>query len=754
MKSCFFAALLLSTLLPAQELVISGRIRDANTHREIPSANVYVKELAVGTVSSSTGRFSLRIHDADPEMVVTFQHVAYDTLQMTVEEVLTSDDIEMQERVIALPMVQVETADDLLEIKKDLPQTISVIDAQAFEVSGYSDAGDLLRTDHSIQVDEDLSGKKTLSIRGGSPDEVVVMYNGVRMNNSLDNVFDISLIDLNSIEQFEVIKGSNTALYGPEAFSGVVNMVPRSRQDYNLGFQQRFGTYDSRDWGLNFYKGVGKFHATYDMKKASTTRNFSNVTVPDDKELENSSQFNSANISYYIAEDAGGRPISSASLTYVRSESDSRNDRDNETVNGTNQLISARFQGDGGRMKDVSATVAYQWSDETQMLRFFDIPTQESGFLQRGIESRSLQLSADKAFRMRAFQLLVGYQFRHTRLQFQDERLLKSQDLLTFRPVALDRQHHGIVAIGKLKSPTNSTFLNHLAFDISLRYDIVDEQQAYQGLSAQASGAFKDFAKFYPADSWNEGMVKFSTHLNGNNGVFAFNSFLNIGTNVKFPTLLQQISTRELLSAINEQPHLQPERIHSLELGVELGREVRQESGVFGWKISGNFFRNTYQNKFRSFLLPGTPLPVYDNVRSASINGFETRQSLFLFDKKMTFELGGSRYFFSDPETFPFKNDRKLIFDVRLNQAGYSLLFHAFREGDQVAQLRTQEGRFSTVTIPHQTNIDLHLSKSFELERYRLLLNASVHNLLDDKFELEGLQLRERRYSLTLSLQR
>ncbi len=165
-------------------------------------------------------------------MTVTFQHIGYDTLSLTLEKVLSTKTIEMQERVILIPMVEVESMEEQFEIEKDLPQTISILDAQTYDLHGYIDAGDLLRTDHSIQVDEELSGKKSVSIRGGNSDEVIVLYNGIKMNNTLDNVFDISLIDLTDLERLEVIKGSNTALYGPEAFTGVINVIPRSQQDY------------------------------------------------------------------------------------------------------------------------------------------------------------------------------------------------------------------------------------------------------------------------------------------------------------------------------------------------------------------------------------------------------------------------------------------------------------------------------------------------------------------------------------------
>ncbi len=217
--------------------------------------------------------------------------------------------------------------------------------------------------------------------------------------------------------------------------------------------------------------------------------------------------------------------------------------------------------------------------------------------------------------------------------------------------------------------------------------------------------------------------------------------------------MLQQISTRELLSSNPDVTlELKPEKNRSFELGLDVSRQVLN-SNIYGWQITANFFRNDYENKFRSFFLPGTPIAVYDNVPTAGITGFETKQRLFLFRKKVTFEVGASRYFFSDPATFPFKYDRKVTFNLRIAESGYAFQFFAFREGEQIAQIRNLNGGFSEVNIPSFSNFDIHFSKSFAINKTTLLFNASLRNIADDNFQLEGLILRDRRYYITLGVQ-
>ncbi len=746
-----FTSFLLLNSVFAQKIVLESKVRDSNTHRPISAVNIYVKDLNIGTVSNTAGRFEIEIVRPEPQMIVVFQHIAYDTLELTVEEVLSSDAIDMQERVVLAPVVEVEALENQLEFEKDLPQTVSVIDDRVFDLRGYIDAGDLLRTDHSIQVDEELSGKKTISIRGGNPEEVIVLYNGIKMNSALDNIYDISLIDLSDVDRFEVIKGSNTTLYGPEASSGVVNVVPRSQHNYNIRFQQQFGTYNSGNWGLHTYKKLGHFHGSYSLKRGKSQREFVNEP-PGQRLLENSSDHHTASLAYNFSETATGLPESSFGILYNRTETDFENERDSETLSNLNQMISGRFNGNLAGIKHLTVSGGYQWLDESQFLQYHNIPT-DFGFLDRNFDSRSIHLNADKSIYLKRFELLLGYQYENTKLNFHDKRISFNENFPGSESATIHRKSHGFISIAKIKPPSASDFLRGIDFDLSFRYDMVEDEEINPKSQNGSNYIIRDAEDSHLSNQWEEATVKFSTHLSGNNGVFSFNSFLNIGTNVKFPTLQQQISKQEVLSTELPKPNLRPEKNRSLEIGFNLTQELDQKLGIYGWQISGNFFRNSYENKVRSFFLPGTPIAVYDNVKEADISGFETKESLFLFRKKITAEFGASHYYFSDQATFPFKHNRKYTFNLLMDHAGYALQFYAFKEGEQIAQIRNIDGGYSEQRIPEFSNIDLHFSKSFDLSRLKLILNFSARNILDDDYELEGFTLRDRRYYLTLGIQ-
>jgi outer membrane cobalamin receptor len=682
-------------------------------------------------------------------MVVVFQHIAYFKKEIPLGILESQSNVELRPRVIPLRSVEVvEEGLPRLEIRKDLPQTVSVIEARNFEIRGYVDAGDLLRVDHSVQVEEELSGKKTVALRGGNADEVVVLFDGVKMNNAYDNTFDMSLIDLEDVQRFEVIKGSNTALYGPEAFSGVINIVPKIEQDYNIRFQQRLGTYRSGNWGLHLYKKLDRLHGSYSLKRGGLTREF--VDIPEDQGgLENRSLHQTANVNYQIGRNAIGRPKGTLGAMWLYTSLDYENRRNfEETLDNFNNLLSLKYSGELLGLRDFDLSMSFKNFDESQNF------ASSGAFRKRDIEDRTLYLNLQKQFQISDLDLLIGYRFQRSELDFLDS--LRTQSLM---PIGLERgdlkrTQHGLVGILKYHGDAGSEFFQTVDVDVSIGHDRVRNSQSNAVLRGdeivsvpgQTPGLFEN-------QNWRETMAKLSFNLAGYQDDLSFNSYLNFGANTKFPTLFQLVSSPAQSSDPSRTANLSPEKNRSLEFGVNLGRDIRDHKNVYGWQVSGNYFQNHYDNKFVEISSPSSAISEFENVDNAKISGFETKSSVFLFQKKISAELGLSKYFISERTAFPFKSDHKRTLTFNVNHAGYSFQILWFKEGEQTGRARFNNGTFGEFTLPSATNVDLHFSKTFELWGIKLFGNASGRNLLNDDTVFEGLALRDRRFYITLGAQ-
>lgn len=742
----------------AQQVRISGHVRDINSHQDIPSVNIYVKSSQVGTVTDQTGRFSLLVLGDAKTTKIVFQHVAFEILELSLDSLRSINVVYLQPRIIPLQGVEVSgEAIDRPEIQKDIPQTLAVVNAKDFEIRGYVDAGDLLRTDHSVQVEEDLSGKKTVAIRGGNADEVVVMYNGVKMNNVYDNVFDLSLIDLEDVQRFEIIKGSNTALYGPDAFSGVINIVPKTKLDYSLRFQQRVGTYRSGNWGLhvnpeNLLWRSDRFNASYSYKRGGVERKFIDFDENGDSaRLTNESTHHTASMSFSFDGHDNPRRGRSLNVMFIDTQVDYRNERDDETVGNKNRLYTAKFAADMSRFANYSVSMSYKELLEMQVIRT------GTGFLDRSYDDNSIHFNAENTLDLGKVDWLFGYQYQRAELDFFDDRTGSNLQQIGLKSALLQREHHGLVSIAKLRNDVDAEFLQSFDLNLSVRHDFIKDTQKDAQFREADSGQ-RDQITAQANNDWRETIMKLSVGVNGLQNDFSLQAYMNFGTNVKFPTLFQQISLAEdpslLTSRIGASANLAPEKNNSIELGAKLSRQIYDQPVIYGWSIDALYFQNHYDNKIVTVANVTSPVATYFSVPDASISGLELKPSAYLYKKKVTIGLGLSKYWISDKDVFPFKSDMKRTLSLIIDHAGYNFQALWFKEGEQIARLRQLDGQPVQVILPDYSNLDLHLSKTFTLFKIKLFANVSGRNLLNNQdLVLEGIALRDRRYYITVGSQ-
>jgi iron complex outermembrane receptor protein len=85
-----------------------------------------------------------------------------------------------------------------------------------------------------------------LSIRGGSFDQSLVLINGIKLSDPQTGHHLLNLVlQPEQIERIEILRGPGTRIYGPNAFSGAVNIITRVTEKKQLS-----GTLSLGDYGL------------------------------------------------------------------------------------------------------------------------------------------------------------------------------------------------------------------------------------------------------------------------------------------------------------------------------------------------------------------------------------------------------------------------------------------------------------------------------------------------------------------------
>jgi len=742
----FLCAFSVGTLF-AKEIELKGKVRDINTYSVIPNANIYIAGHNEGTASKSDGTFVLTIDDPQENLIVVIEHVAFDTLRVGLLDALDTDDFYLQPRIIEVPLITVEAQRDMPDIHKDIPQSLALVEARRFEVQGYTDAGDLLKTEHSVQIDEDINGEKNISIRAGNSDDVIILYNGIKMNDTYDNRFDLSLINLEDIKQVQIIKGSNTALYGSDAFSGVVNFVPKAHRNFLIRFLQRFGTYNSGDFNLQLnHYFFNRLNVSYNYKKGANQRRYGDD--PDGEfHIKNSLEYHTANVIYDFSEDPEFSNKNRLSGSFLYSQTQFADKRYDEKLDNLNRVVSLRYEGDIAMISDLNLIASQQILDQSN--RFSS--GSDQNFSERNFNNRKQYFNLEKNVALNAVSVLLALQYENAEVDYSE---INQAQILGIESGLFKSGRTGFVSILKIHTPTGSPLMQTADFDISYRYDQVKNQTnniTYRN-PIQSGDPLID-------NNWGAGTIKFSAHLSGNHTIAKYTTFINYGTNIKFPTLFQQLSTP---AVSDPQPgvttNLNPEKNRSLDLGFEMIRDVGDIGAVSGWSFALTYFTNYYENKFRTYRIPGVPISFYENVATADIFGFETKIRGYFFKKKLTMEFAASDYSISDKAAFPFKSDTKLVANMFIDHAGYSFQLHWFKENEQIGLIRDRtsiipEEYYKFLTLPAYQNVDIHLGKTFEIYKFRLLTNFSVRNLFDKSTELEGITIRDRRFYVSVGVE-
>ena len=109
--------------------------------------------------------------------------------------------------------------------------SVSVITAEEIALSGAVNLAEALQGSVGIQVTGNgtAGSKASLSIRGSEAGQVLVLLDGVRLNSPQVGMFDLSNlpVSVKEIDHIEILRGPASALYGPNALGGVVQIFTR-----------------------------------------------------------------------------------------------------------------------------------------------------------------------------------------------------------------------------------------------------------------------------------------------------------------------------------------------------------------------------------------------------------------------------------------------------------------------------------------------------------------------------------------------
>jgi vitamin B12 transporter len=121
----------------------------------------------------------------------------------------------------------VVTAHRYPALLKDVAVAVMVIESEEIENLKPLGLGEVLNAAAGIDFKDygTPGGVTSISLRGVPSNGTLVLVNGQVLNAVTNGMADLSVIDINTVERIEIVKGPVASLYGANALGGVVNII-------------------------------------------------------------------------------------------------------------------------------------------------------------------------------------------------------------------------------------------------------------------------------------------------------------------------------------------------------------------------------------------------------------------------------------------------------------------------------------------------------------------------------------------------
>ncbi len=476
-----------------------------------------------------------------------------------------------QDSIRSTPLNEVViTATKFPKNVNETAKVLTIIDEDQLARSSGKDVSQLLNEQVGLIINGANSnpGKdKGVFLRGAGSAYTLITLDGIPINDpsGVGGAFDLRLLPVDQIERIEILKGSQSTLYGTDAIGGVINIITKKKSEKPL-----VGTASLSYGSYNTFKGnAGISGSTEKLDYNIGYTRFNTDGISEAKDLTGTANFDKdgysqdafqANVNLKVSQAFSIKPYFRYNNFYGKYDDGSFTDskKNAYTSNLTNTGLSAQYKISKG---EIDLLYGYDKTD-----RKFD-----SDF---GIYNYKGRFHHTEAFLKydltKRVQLLTGLSYQN--IHMLDSTAIEKNPTIT------------------ITSPYISLFIKN-----------------EKGLSLEFGGRLNHHSKY------------------GDNFTYSFNPslflndqtklFFNVSSGFKTPTLNQ------LFGQYGANPDLKPEKSQNFEGGVQFfntGKNLDVRLSAFQRNLSDVIFYSYNSATFQS---------KYINLNTQSDHGFEVEVS-------------------------------------------------------------------------------------------------------------------------------
>ena len=265
-KSNSLLLILITISLPSySQNTISGKVTESESNVSLPGVNIVILGKTGGTITDENGNFTLSTNTELP-FTLEFSFIGYKKKQVQVTTIGQNINVSLEaqsffadEIVISASRVEEKLLESPVSIEKISPEMIKNTAAPDFY-----ERLDMIR---GVTVTKGSLTLSTINTRGfatASNVRFVQLQDGVDnaapiLNFPTGNIVGMSELDVHSME---LVPGAASALYGPNAFNGILLMKSKNPFDYQgLSVALKGGINSSDKFGNGLYNQVALRYA-------------------------------------------------------------------------------------------------------------------------------------------------------------------------------------------------------------------------------------------------------------------------------------------------------------------------------------------------------------------------------------------------------------------------------------------------------------------------------------------------------------
>lgn len=201
-------------------------VLDRATLQPVPGAVIMVKEGSLEQTSTTDQSGKVSTKALGDEAVIIVRALGYHTFQTKFNELkksnyrilLTGKVYDLDETVISASRFE--------EKREDVPQQVLVMKRRDLELLSQPTTAELLQKSGEVLVQKSQLGGGSPILRGLEANKVLLVVDGIRMNNAIyrgGHLQSIITLDNSALEKAEVVYGPGSVIYGSDALGGVMH---------------------------------------------------------------------------------------------------------------------------------------------------------------------------------------------------------------------------------------------------------------------------------------------------------------------------------------------------------------------------------------------------------------------------------------------------------------------------------------------------------------------------------------------------